>query len=63
MDFFELGDKGAELFTLEFMSGSLRKKSGKTAGADPLANRFGEASREADRQLCGRSRHAGFLPR
>jgi hypothetical protein len=41
VDFFELGDKGAELFTLEFMSGSLRKKSGKATGADPLANRFG----------------------
>jgi hypothetical protein len=48
VDFFELRDKGAELFTLDFMCGSLRKESGKTARTDPLANRFSEAGRKAD---------------
>jgi len=62
VDFFELGDKGAELFTLELMSGSLRKETGKTTRTDPLANCFSEARRKADRQFGRPSSHAGFLP-
>lgn len=63
MDFFELGDKGAELFTLKFMSSSLRKKTGKATRPDAPTNRLGETGRKADRELGGRSSHAGFLPR
>jgi len=61
VDFFELRDKGAELFTLEFMSGSLRKKPERPREPTRLRTALA-AGRKADRQLGSRSRHAGFLP-